>query len=329
MSDSDVPKILIVDDQPFSLKGASRIMAGAGYQTLEADNGTDCLKLAAEHKPDMILLDVVMPDIDGREVCRRIKSNPQTRDIYVILLSSTEIASDDQANALEHYADGYIARPVRNRELVARVKSLMRLKETEKRLAEALEFNKKILATSSVGIATYASDGHTTFANEALASIFGGSVSEVTKENFRELESWRISGLLEDAQETLSSAAEKIRQVHVVTKYGKEVWLDCHLHRFTSGAEYNLLLTVNDITSIKTAEEENRKLIEELQKALAEVKTLSGFLPICSSCKKIRNDKGYWEQIESYIRDHSEAQFTHGICPECARKLYPEFFKDK
>jgi hypothetical protein len=64
--------------------------------------------------------------------------------------------------------------------------------------------------------------------------------------------------------------------------------------------------------------------IENLQDALKEVKTLSGFLPICASCKKIRDDKGYWNQIELYIRDHSEADFSHSICPDCARKFYPD-----
>lgn len=63
----------------------------------------------------------------------------------------------------------------------------------------------------------------------------------------------------------------------------------------------------------------------DLEKALAEVKKLSGFLPICAACKKIRDDTGYWQQIEIYIRDHSEAQFSHAICPDCTKKLYPEF----
>ena len=79
-------------------------------------------------------------------------------------------------------------------------------------------------------------------------------------------------------------------------------------------------------TERKRAEEEREKLILTLQKALSEVKALSGLLPICSSCKKIRDDKGYWNQIEAYIRDHSEANFSHSICPECAQKLYPELF---
>jgi len=78
----------------------------------------------------------------------------------------------------------------------------------------------------------------------------------------------------------------------------------------------------------KKTQKEKDKLIVALQKALSEVKTLSGFLPICSSCKKIRDDKGYWNQIESYIRDHSEAQFSHSICPECAKKHYPELYED-
>jgi PleD family two-component response regulator len=63
---------------------------------------------------------------------------------------------------------------------------------------------------------------------------------------------------------------------------------------------------------------------EELQKALAEIKTLSGLLPICASCKKIRDDQGYWTQLESYISKHSGAEFTHGCCPDCMKKLYPE-----
>ena len=72
----------------------------------------------------------------------------------------------------------------------------------------------------------------------------------------------------------------------------------------------------------KKAEEEQEKLIRDLQKALSEVKTLKGIFPICASCKKIRDDKGYWNQVEVYIRDHSEAEFSHGICPECMKKLY-------
>ena len=85
-----------------------------------------------------------------------------------------------------------------------------------------------------------------------------------------------------------------------------------------------LQATVRDITDRKHVEEERESLISDLQKALSEVKTLRGFLPICSHCKKIRDDKGYWNQIESYIHKHSDAEFSHSICPECAEKYYPD-----
>jgi PAS domain S-box-containing protein len=83
---------------------------------------------------------------------------------------------------------------------------------------------------------------------------------------------------------------------------------------------------VRDITETRLAQQEREKLIVELQEALENVKTLSGLLPICANCKKIRDDKGYWNQIEIYLQKHSDAQFTHGLCPECVRKLYPELY---
>lgn len=82
-----------------------------------------------------------------------------------------------------------------------------------------------------------------------------------------------------------------------------------------------------EVAERKRAEQDREKVVAELQQALAQVKRLSGFLPICASCKKIRDDKGYWQQIERYITEHSEALFSHGLCPECAKKLYPEFVK--
>jgi hypothetical protein len=80
-----------------------------------------------------------------------------------------------------------------------------------------------------------------------------------------------------------------------------------------------------DVTEQRHAEAEREKLIAELQSALADVKMLSGLVPICANCKKIRDDKGYWTQLEGYIQERSEARFSHGICPDCMKKLYPEF----
>ena len=84
-------------------------------------------------------------------------------------------------------------------------------------------------------------------------------------------------------------------------------------------------LVERDITEPLRAAMERERLIAELRQALAEVKTLSGLLPICASCKKIRDDQGYWTRVETYLQDHTGVMFTHGICPGCARELYPDF----
>ena len=90
------------------------------------------------------------------------------------------------------------------------------------------------------------------------------------------------------------------------------------------GKPLRFISTYTDITSKKQDEIEHLRLIKELKQAMAQIKKLSGLLPICASCKKIRDDKGYWQQIEQYIHEHSDAQFSHGICQECAKKYYPD-----
>jgi PAS domain S-box-containing protein len=79
---------------------------------------------------------------------------------------------------------------------------------------------------------------------------------------------------------------------------------------------------IRDITLRKRIEEERRKLTYDLQDALTKIKRLTGLLPICASCKKIRDDKGYWNELEAYISEHSEAEITHGFCPDCLKNLY-------
>ena len=91
------------------------------------------------------------------------------------------------------------------------------------------------------------------------------------------------------------------------------------------GAE--VLVLQADITDKKQADQEREALIDELKDALDNIKTLKGLLPICANCKKIRDDKGYWNQIESYIQAHSIDEFSHGICPDCKKELYPDFYE--
>jgi hypothetical protein len=90
----------------------------------------------------------------------------------------------------------------------------------------------------------------------------------------------------------------------------------------------NIVCSFVDITDRKLAETERERLITELQSAIEQIKTLRGIVPICANCKKIRDDKGYWQQVEAYVSRHTEAQFSHSVCPNCMKKLYPEFCKD-
>lgn len=143
-------------------------------------------------------------------------------------------------------------------------------------------------------------------------------------------------------------------EILLANQYEKRQWLDriiteSHLKNYDlflknkSGANITISLSssmikddtgnivgivciVRDITERKLAEQEREKMIGELQTALSNIKTLRGLVPICSNCKKVRNDKGYWQQVEEYVHEHTEADFSHGLCEECAKKLYPDYF---
>ena len=160
-------------------------------------------------------------------------------------------------------------------------------------------------------------------ANKRYADMLGYSMEEVYQ-----LYVWDW-----DFQFTKEQLKEMIRTVddsgdHFETQHRRKDGTIIDLELSTNGAIYRgqklIFCVCRDITERKQAETERERLILELQEALSRIKVLSGLLPTCSFCKKIRNDKGEWEQIETYIRDRSEADFSHSVCPECMEKRYPE-----
>jgi PAS domain S-box-containing protein len=122
------------------------------------------------------------------------------------------------------------------------------------------------------------------------------------------------------------SIKTQVTKTHVsnVKFNGKTYYFDINIYP----AKHGLSVFFRDVSERMYAERERERLITELQDALNKVKTLSGLLPICAFCKNIRDDGGYWHQVESYIKKHSEANFSHGVCPDCAKKHYPEYFKE-
>ena len=210
--------ILIVDDSPDQQALLRAILGKAGHtDLLSADSAKVAFSLLDidDHGPptriDLILMDVLMPELDGVEACRQIKGRPHLCDIPIIMVTAKSDLSNLQA-AFAAGANDYITKPVNSVELLARATSALALKKE----------------------------------------------------------------------------------------------MDCR----------------------KAREGELRRSNEELQKALRDVKVLRGLIPICASCKKIRNDGGYWQQLEEYIGEHSEAEFSHGICQPCVKKLYPGVSQD-
>lgn len=157
--------------------------------------------------------------------------------------------------------------------------------------------------------------------NTAYAKILGQTVQHVLTLSY-----WQITPEKYISQEKLQ--LESLQKTGRYGPYEKEYFhADGHLvpvrlsgQIVKIGDEEYIWSSVEDITSLKAAELERESLINKLEKSLQEIKTLKGLIPICSYCKVIRNEEGTWEKLESYLSNHSDAQFSHGTCPECLEK---------
>jgi len=130
--------ILVVDDNEVARYGKMRILQRAGFEVIEAANGSDALRLAETRNPRLIVLDVQMPDIDGWEVCRRLKANAETASVLVLQISATYVREEDTVRALEGGADGCLTEPIEGPVLIATVRALLRARQAEDALREAL-----------------------------------------------------------------------------------------------------------------------------------------------------------------------------------------------
>lgn len=175
-------------------------------------------------------------------------------------------------------------------------------------------------------IVVYDPEGKTTYINPAFEENYGWSLAELIGKRIDFVPQEEVKRTLEAWQRTL--AGEKIFfETRRYTKDGRTLDIQLRTAIIKNGQGNHLasVVTHRDITPLKRIERERERLIEDLRHALSQIKTLSGLLPICASCKRIRDDQGYWNQIEAYIQSHSAAEFSHGICPECIKKHYPDF----
>jgi PAS domain S-box-containing protein len=175
-----------------------------------------------------------------------------------------------------------------------------------------------------VGIIHFDSNGLVNECNQASQEIFGASREQII--GFNLITSVKNEEVRLCIESALSGKTGRYEGEYTSVTGLKTRWLNLEYAPVVGkdGLVLGGIGILQDFTERIQGEEEKSGLIIELQNALAQVKKLSGFLPICASCKKIRDDSGYWHQVERYVTEHSEAEFSHGICPDCIRKLYPE-----
>jgi PAS domain S-box-containing protein len=158
--------------------------------------------------------------------------------------------------------------------------------------------------------------------NDAAVRNYGYSRAEFPEMTLRDVHPPEgVPGLLADLARDASGQDAPLTTRHR-KKDGTLIDVEVIAHDIAFGEWKALLAVLTDVTERRRAAGERERMINELTEALASVKTLRGLIPICASCKKIRDDKGYWSQVEVYVRDRSEAEFTHGICPDCMKKVY-------
>jgi len=172
-------------------------------------------------------------------------------------------------------------------------------------------------------------NGFIRFVNPSLCKMFDYSPTNIIDKNAAELFYTKEVRTFSDVISIIDISKDDTEEFVVKSKDGTTFTVEVSASNVTSvkGELVGRVASFVNITKRKEVEADREKLIQKLQDALDKIKVLRGIIPICASCKKIRDDKGYWNQLESYIREHSEAEFSHGICPDCAQKLYPEFYK--
>lgn len=254
---STPPKTLVVDDDPVIVRAAERQLKKAGYVTFHAHTGQQALDLARRHHPDILLLDLNLPDLDGFEVCRRLKADPELADIGVLIVSSTYTDGESQAAGLDIGADGYIARPISNRELIARIQALLRLRAAEQ--AARLRVAEWQATFDAVSSAIFLTDAEYRIVhyNRAAGEIFLGQREYPLGEKCYRL----IHGSEQPyhACPLMKVKNEKKRETMVFEQNGHwfEVTVDPVLD--AAGHFTGSVHVINDITERKQAEEKIRQ----------------------------------------------------------------------
>ena len=319
---------LIVEDSEADAELMVRELQDGGFDPVYERVDTQPAMIAALDRRDwdIIISDYSMPQFGGDAALALLKA----RGLDVPFISVSGTMGEDVAVAMmKAGAHDYVMKddlkrlvPAVERELEA-----ASVRRERRRGEESRSLLAAIVASSDDAIISTTLEGMVLSWNRGAEQMYGYSALEMISQP--------VSILIpRDRPNEMVGVFEKFKQGEHTQRYetvrlrkdGKYVTVSLTISpvKDASGQILGASSIARDITERKREEAERLQLIHELTSALQRVKTLSGLLPICAACKKIRDDRGYWQSVEVYIRDHSDAEFSHSICPECMTRQYPE-----
>jgi PAS domain S-box-containing protein len=277
---------------------------------------------------DLVITDYQLRWTNGLEILSALKQAfPAVPLIMFTGTGNEEVAVDAMKAGVYDYilkASQYFPR------LRGAVRQALEKVQQGFRLSSAEARYKELFDTVPVGLFRSTPKGEILDANQAFLEMAGvDTIEQLIDKNFSEIHpdpmdfaTWRDK-LERDGAVTCVESRFRGSD-------GSPVWVEIHAKALRDPGTRQIYYegSVENISQRKSVEREREQLIEELRQALSRVRSLAGLLPICSSCKKIRDSGGQWNMLESYIENHSQAHFTHSFCPDCARRLYPEVFLD-
>lgn len=321
--------ILIVEDEMLVAADLRYHLTGIGYTVAEiVASGEEALKWVERAVPDLILMDIHLAGhIDGITTAELIRARFDIPVIYLTAFADEETLQ--RARLTQPF--GYLLKPFNSPDIHTTIEMALYKHRMEAALRQSEEKYRTVADFTYDWEDWISPEGSYLYVSPACERITGYS-----REEFMVDPNLILNLVHPDERELLIHHYTETRHAghkdaskldfRVMTRAGEERWIShaCQPVFGNDGRWLGRRASNRDITERKQAEFEREKLITELEAALAQVKRLSGLLPICSSCKKIRNDQGYWQQVEVYIHEHSEADFSHGICPDCKLRLYPK-----
>ena len=326
------PRILVVEDEAIIARNICRTLEKLEFAVVgTCATGEAAVASAEDLKPDLVLMDIRLEGaaMDGVQAADVIR---QEADIPVIFITAhTDAATLERAKITG--PTGYIVKPIVERDLHAAIEVGLHKAEMERRLAVSERSLRSVMRCVADGIIVADADARVRSVNPEAERITKWSAGEAGGRSLEE-----VFELVDGAGNRLfADPLLAVLQHEVKREYSDEVSLrgrdqgvtpieyEASALRDERDQFVGLVLVFRDVSERRAARAERERLIGDLREALDNVKTLRGLLPVCSECKKVRDDEGYWQRIDTYIEEHSDAQVSHGICPDCVRKLYPEF----